>query len=110
MLQNTLNIRPLSVNCAWKGKRYKSDEYKKYEEDLFKILPQLEIPDGKLEVQYLWGFSSKLSDVDSPIKQFQDILQKAYGFNDRMIFRIIVQKIKVPKGSEFISFTIGRFH
>ena len=112
MLQTTLNIKPLSINQAWRSScpRYRTKEYIQYERDLLLLLPKLNIPDGKLEIQYLWGLSSKLADVDSPIKQFQDILQKAYGFNDRRIYRIIVQKKDVEKNHEFISFTIGKFH
>ena len=34
-----IKIKPLSVNDAWQGRRFKTDNYKKYERDLMLILP-----------------------------------------------------------------------
>ena len=101
-----INIKPLSVNQVWMGRRFKTKIYKDYEKELFKILPDLEIPKGKLQVEYTWGFSSSASDIDNPIKPFQDILQKHYNFNDSRIFKMAVEKVKVKKGKEFIQFSI----
>jgi hypothetical protein len=50
--------------------------------------------------------SNVLSDWDNPVKPFQDILQKRYGFNDKNIFKAVVTKVKVPRGYEFIDFEI----
>jgi len=47
-----------------------------------------------------------LADWDNPIKPFQDILQKRYGFNDKDIFRAVVEKVKTHKGEEFVYFDI----
>ena len=102
-----IKIKPLSVNDAWKGKRFKTDGYKKYERDLLLMLPpKLVIPDGELSIYLEWGFSSAASDWDNPIKPFQDILQKKYGFNDNRVFEARVKKKKVKKGSEYIIFNI----
>jgi len=35
MIEQKINIKPLSVNDAWKGKRYKTEKYKNYENVLF---------------------------------------------------------------------------
>jgi DNA-binding Lrp family transcriptional regulator len=64
------------------------------------------VPKGKLTLYIRWGFSSKLSDWDNPVKPFQDILQKEYEFDDRYIYLAIVEKIDVKKGDEFIEFKI----
>lgn len=107
-MKNKIKIKPLSVNKVWQGRRFKTDAYKTFEQELMFKLPKMEIPEGKLLVEYLFGFSSNACDVDNPIKPTTDVLQKAYGFNDKQIHKLIVSKIKVKKGEEFISFNIEK--
>ena len=105
-----INIKPLSVNKAWKGKRFKSNMYKVYEIELLYKLPKLNIPKKiKLELNIHVGFSSKGSDLDNVCKPFQDILSKKYGFNDNQIYKLIMTKEIVPKKAEFISFNISEY-
>lgn len=104
-----LDIKPLSVNKVWQGKRFKTQEYKKYERDLLFILPNIELPTPPFSVYYEFGFSSSASDIDNPIKPLQDILQKRYDFDDKHIFEMIVRKTKVKKGKEYIKFIIKSF-
>jgi hypothetical protein len=47
-----IQIKPLSVNAAWKGRRFKTDEYKVYEQVLMYKLPVIEVPEGKLRIDY----------------------------------------------------------
>ena len=101
-----LKIKPLSVNEVWQGKRFKTDKYKQYEKHCLLLLRPISIPEGDLEIHFNFGFSSKLSDVDNPVKPILDILQKKYGFNDSRVFRIISEKEIVSKGSEFIDIKI----
>lgn len=102
-----INIRPLSVNDCWRGRRFKTPAYKAYEQEMFYLLPKkMVIPKGKLFVKIRWAFSSKASDIDNPIKPLLDILQKKYGFNDKMIYKLEVGKVDVKKGEEFIDFEI----
>ena len=105
---NLIPIKPMSVNEAWQGKRYKSKKYKAYEKHVYHLLPRLKIPDGPLKVYYEFGFSSKLSDYDNPIKPLQDILQFKYAFDDNRIFEATIRKVKVAKGDEYIKFEISR--
>ena len=70
------------------------------------MLPKLKIPTGKLEIIIIFGFSSSASDWDNPIKPFQDILQKRYGFNDSRVYKATITKEIVKKGHEFIEFYI----
>lgn len=91
------------------GRRFKTKDYKQYEVDLMKELPDtIPLPESgtPLLVAIRWGFSSSASDIDNPIKPFQDILQKKYGFNDRDIFKLIVTKSKVDKGDDYIEFSV----
>ena len=104
-----LDIKPLSVNKCWMGRRFKTKDYKQYEKVLMDKLPDnIPLPESGTPLQLWlgWGFSSAASDVDNPIKPFQDILQKKYGFNDRDIFKLIVTKSKVKKGDDYIVFSI----
>lgn len=102
-----IDIKALSSNQAWKGRRFRTDNYKSYEKELLLKLKPMEIPDGKLELWINVGFSSKLSDIDNALKSFIDILQKKYDFNDNRIYKIVAEKCIVGKGEEYIGFGIN---
>jgi len=103
----TINIKPLSVNGAFQGKKFKTPKYKAFETEMLYKLPKLEInPADKLKLSIVFGFSNKLSDIDNPVKMLSDCLVKKYGFDDRQIYELHVIKEIVKKGSEFISFEI----
>lgn len=104
----TVKIRPLTVNQAWQGRRFKTPAYSAYEKELFYLLPPCSIPGGDLEVFYEFGLSSSLADWDNPIKPMQDVLQKRYRFDDRRIVRAEVVKVKVDRGQEYIKFEIRK--
>jgi hypothetical protein len=101
-----INIKPLSVNQVWQGKRFKTPAYKKYETDCLWLLPKIEIPEAPYEFYYEFGFSSKLSDLLNPEKPITDIICKRYGIDDRYINRMILEKVMVKKGEEYIKFEI----
>ena len=103
-----VNIKPLSINQCFQGRRFKTPKYKQYEKELMILLPALSVPDGLLEVVITFGLSSKLNDIDNGLKPFIDILQKKYLFNDRDIYKLIVEKKIVPKGAEFIECEINK--
>ena len=98
-----LNIKPLSVNQAWQGKRFKTPKYKAFEKESILNMPatknQFKAP---LTVDIVFGFSNSLSDIDNGLKPILDCLQKRYGFNDRDIYELNVKKEIVQKGKEFI--------
>jgi len=100
-----IEIKPMSVNKAWQGKRFKTPAYKAYEKELMLKLKPMIIPEGNLYVYYEFGITT-LTDWDNPIKPFQDILQKYYGFDDRRIMSAVVQKKVVKSGNEYIYFNI----
>lgn len=102
----TLNIKPLSVNEGYKGRRFKTDKYKAYEKEVLYTLKKMDIPEPPLMIHYEFGFSTVQSDVDNPVKFFQDLLQKKFGFNDSNVYRIIADKKVVKKGKEYIKFSI----
>jgi Holliday junction resolvase RusA-like endonuclease len=107
MIQFKINEKPMSVNLAWQGKRFKTPAYKKYENSMILMMPKGKIEtDEMLRVEFFFGFSNKASDLDNPVKLLMDIAQKKYGFNDKMVFELNVRKCIVKKGEEFIQMGI----
>jgi Holliday junction resolvase RusA-like endonuclease len=101
-----INIKPLSVNQAWQGRRFKTKAYDKYISDVLMLLPKLKVSNEMLELEITFGLSSRAADIDNPLKCFIDCLQKRYGFDDKMIYRLIVNKDITKKGAEYIEFII----
>ncbi len=87
------NIKVLSVNDCWKGKRFKTPQYKAYQNLLLHKLPYQELPKPP-------------SDWDNPVKPLQDIMQKKYKFNDKDIIEAKVKKVIVKKGDEYFKVKI----
>ena len=104
-----LNIKPLSLNAAYRGRRFSTPELKAFKSAVYLQLPKIKIPEGKLSVTYHFGVSTKNSDVDNLVKAFQDCVADAYGFNDKRIYQISVQKVDAKKGEEYIAFEIRKF-
>jgi Holliday junction resolvase RusA-like endonuclease len=103
MIVINLDVKPLSVNKCWQGRRYKTKAYKQYEAALLHLLPNLDINiHGELKISVEFGFSSKTADIDNPLKPILDILQKKYGFNDREVYELNVKKKIVQKKHEYI--------
>ena len=102
-----VKVKPLSVNKCWRGRRFKTSDYTDYETELLWSLPKSAIKVyDKMTLKITFGFSSKLADIDNPLKPLIDILQKQYNFNDKQIFRMEVEKKIVRKGGEYIEFNI----
>ena len=105
-----INIKPLSTNALWQGRRFKTEAYEDYEKELFVLLPKnYKVPSGKLSATFEFGLSSKNADADNCVKGFADILQKFYGFNDKNFYEMTLRKVDVKKGQEYISFQIQSY-
>jgi Holliday junction resolvase RusA-like endonuclease len=101
-----LNIKALSVNKAFQGRRFKSPEYNKFISNMLLVLPKLkDVPTKDIRLKIEFGYSSKLSDIDNGLKTFLDCLVKKYGFDDRYIIELFVTKKIVEKGKDHIKFT-----
>ena len=99
-------IKPLSVNQAWKGRRFKTDKYKTFERECMLLLKASNLPKPPFELFMTFGMANKMSDVDNPVKTFVDVLQKKYDFNDKDIIKMTIEKVKVKKGEEFINYEL----
>ena len=105
-----VRIKPLSVNKCWAGRRFKTQNYKDYIEVLLHLLPDnYKVPDGDLKLIATCGYSSKASDIDNFLKPFIDVLQLKYNFNDSRIYCLIINKVIVKKGEEFINFKLNNY-
>lgn len=103
-----LQIKPLSINEAYRGKRYRTPKYDTYIRQMMFALPdRLTIPQSNIKIFIEFGYSSHASDIDNGLKCFIDCLQKKYGFNDKLITELNVRKIKVEKSKEHIIFEIS---
>jgi len=106
----SIPMKPLSVNEAWQGKRFKSQAYKAYETEMLVRLPAGKLPDPPYRVYYEFGFSTRLADFDNPCKPLGDILQKKYGFNDNEIYEAHISKRLVKRGCEYIKVRIEHLY
>ena len=114
-----IEIKPFSVNGAWNTycskcrsartvKRTQTTEYKAFAKSLMIMLPPIAIDFKKpLKIDVIFGFSSRASDIDNPLKPLIDVMQKKYNFNDNQIQELNVKKEYVKKGEEFISLNIN---
>ena len=101
-----IKTKPLSVNEAYRGRRFATDSLTTYKNALTLALPKINVPDAFLKVFYRFGVSSRASDGDNLIKAFQDCLSEQYGFNDNKIYHWTIEKVIVPRGKEYIEFSI----
>lgn len=102
-------IKPLSINQAFQGRRYKTAECKHYEECLWYLLPKKEKVRGKIHITYRFFLKNhKMMDIDNLVKVLQDmIVKKGYIEDDRLIYRMVVEK--VPSKSDRIQIEIKSF-
>lgn len=104
-----VQVKPLSVNEAYTGRRFSTPEKKAYSKAVLFSLPKITLPEPPYCIEYRFGMSNMGADVDGPTKVFQDLLSKKYGFNDNQVYRITAEKVKVEKGKEFIEFEIKHY-
>ena len=104
--------KPFSVNEAWQGRRYRTPLYTKFALDVGRLIrrirPQKPAADAPVFAHYVWGFSNSQSDIDNPVKPFQDVLFDTWQMKskDHQVQFMIVEKTKTKKGQEFIGFHV----
>jgi Holliday junction resolvase RusA-like endonuclease len=106
-----LDMGPLSNNKAWKGRHFKTREYKQFESDIIKILPPSREVRSKSEVfvHYVYHLKSYgLSDTANMEKTLTDMLVKrGYLLDDRYIRAIYQRKERLGEGErEWINIQI----
>ena len=106
-----VKLKPLSVNNAYKGRRFPTDELKVYKKAMPLLLPRdLQLPPNKLVLLFRFHFKREASDVDNCCKAAQDIITKHYGVDDRMIYLTMNEKIVDFKAAEYLEFEFLEYH
>ena len=102
-----LGIKPLSLNQAYRGRRFSTPALDNFKAKISYKLPPLHLDFTKpMAIALEFGVSSANSDGDNLIKCTQDAIANCYGFNDKLIFKWQVEKKKVDKGKEYILFDL----
>lgn len=101
-----INIKPISLNHSYTGKRWKTPEHREWRKRILSSLPEMILPATNLKVYYEFGLSTKRSDIDNYVKNLQDILSEKYHFNDCEIYDLHVKKVIVEKSQEYFLFQI----
>jgi Holliday junction resolvase RusA-like endonuclease len=69
-------IKAMSVNKAWQGRRFKTEEYKQYEKDCMWWIKGRKI-EGDVEIHYRFYLKNYTkTDVSNLIKLLEDIIVK----------------------------------
>lgn len=95
-----LDIKPISVNQCWQGRRFKTPDYKKYERDASLILSCAPLKyfsqTGRIELNIRFYFRMVWNkDLDNFLKPLLDILTKNRIIaDDRYITKLTVEKIQ----------------
>ena len=96
-----VNIKPLSANAAWQGRRFKTDAYHAFESMMLLMLPKEKMILGPVSVHFDFYLKNALrTDVDNCIKTSLDCLVKrGYIEDDRRVFKISAEKHKAEDDS-----------
>lgn len=105
----TLPLKPISVNRCWQGRRYLTDQARKFQRDAYVLIKSqtrgMKLPDGELSLRLRFGLSRDM-DTSNCIKLVEDAIAKAFSIDDRMFRGQLATKEKVKRGQEFIAFDI----
>ena len=91
-----LELKALSVNKCWQGRRFKTPDYNKYEQDVSFLLPKNIIITGEIGMLIEYHCKNyKMIDLDNLCKPLLDILVKnGIIEDDRKIVKLNLRKIK----------------
>lgn len=102
-------LKPISINEAFKGRRFKTKKCKEFCDDFLLVAPKKEMIKGEVEIIYTFFVKNhKLADYDNLIKITQDmIVQCGYIEDDRKIYKATIYKI--PSEENNIEIEIKKF-
>jgi len=87
-------IKPLSINAAFQGRRFKTRKCKQYEKDVFIHLPKGVMIEGYISIMYEFYLKNfKMTDADNLVKVLQDcIVKQGIIEDDRKIVDYAIYK------------------
>ena len=102
-----LQIKPLSINKAFQGRRYKTKEYDLWLEEGLRLLKaqKIEKTRGDVALDIKFFMKSDRSDIDNPLKTFLDLIVKASLIDDDRVIQAI-HLVKIKSKDERIEFEI----
>ena len=102
-------VQALSQNQAWKGRRYKSPEYRQYQQTINAYLKTLQLPKLKPKEEYFllyeFGIPTR-QDASNCVKLFEDILSDHLGTNDRYVMQFHCRKVITKREDCYIKFDV----
>lgn len=105
-----LPVKPLSINAAFQGRRFKTKECSAYCSEVLKRLPSNQSMGGYVEIYFRFYLKNwKMTDGDNLVKVLTDcIVQKGIIDDDRFIMRYVIEKY--PAKTDSIEVDIVRFN
>ena len=110
MKQIEVKISPLRLSKAYQGRRFKTNEYKKWQIDFARLVGKHTPICGKIAlICEFYVKNDKMSDIDNFFKTLQDTL-KDCGIieDDRNIYEL--HAYKYHSENEFIRITIEKYN
>jgi len=103
-----IDLKPVSINEAFQGKRFKTQKCKDFEQQFFFLAKKKKMIKGIVEVEYKFHLKNhKMADYDNYIKILQDMIVKCgYIEDDRKIYKATIYKIKSK--TDYIEFKIKK--
>jgi len=94
MIDVEIPIKPISVNKAFQGRRFKTADCKSFEEELWYLLPKEKMIKGNVSVTIEFYLKNhKMTDVSNLVKVFEDIVVKrGYIEDDRKVNELFLYK------------------
>ena len=94
-----VNIKPISINKIFQGRRFKTPEYSAWREECFFLIKKMKLKKitGECKVQLTFHCSRnfKMADIDNFCKGSLDALVEAGVIeDDRFIMKLTVDKVK----------------
>lgn len=105
----SINLKPLSTNDAWRGRKFSTQAKKLYEAQLRERLEWCTFS-GKPPYRIHFKFYiSSMQDYDNCIKVSQDTLCEFFDINDRDIHYAIIEKIPTKRWEEHFEVEIESY-
>ena len=100
MINIIIPLKPISVNCAFQGRRFKTKACKSFEQTALMFLPVCQTAiKGWCAIRYSFFLKHwKTTDADNLVKVIQDLIVKqSYIEDDRKIIQYLIEKIPALK-------------
>ena len=95
-MKANIAIKPISINKCFQGRRFRTAEFKNWQEAVFLLLPNEKIKSRDISIGInIFLKSIVMSDIDNFLKPIIDcIVKKGIIEDDRYINELNVKKIK----------------